>query len=180
MHLFEEMISSQSVYKGRIFDVNKDTVKLEDNTIAEREYLIHSGGVCVVPITENNEIILVKQFRYPTQEVLIEVPAGKLNIGEDHFECGKRELLEETGATANKLSYLGYIFPTPAYLTEKIHVYLATELTFSQQNLDKDEFLDVIKIPFDKAIEMIMSNEIKDAKTQVAIMKAYFYLKGGI
>jgi len=172
MHLYEKQVKSEVIHEGKIIRVTRDTVELENGQEALREVVHHSGGVCVVPITENDEIIFVKQFRYPFNDVLMEIPAGKLNYGEDHFECGKRELLEETAAVASDYQYLGVMYPTTAYLTEKIHMYLAQGLTYEEQNLDEDEFLDVVKIPFDKAIEMVMNNEIHDAKTQVAVLKA--------
>lgn len=172
MHLYEKAIDSKVIHEGRIIKVTEDTVELENGKEAKREVVHHSGGVCVVPVTDCDEIIFVKQYRYPFQDVLLEIPAGKLNYGEDHFECGKRELLEETAAIASDYKYLGVMYPTTAYLTEKIHIYLAKGLTFEQQNLDDDEFLDVVKIPFDKAIEMVMANEIPDAKTQLAVLKA--------
>lgn len=176
MHLYEKKLSSEQVYNGRIFDIIKDTVELENNTQADREVVLHSGGVCIVPVTDEGNILLVRQFRYPFEQVLTEVPAGKLNKGENHLECGRRELLEETGAVADKYTDMGLIYPTPAYLTEKIHMYIAQGLTFSKQNLDDDEFLDVISIPFEQALEMVMNNEIKDAKTQIAIMKAWLMM----
>ena len=110
-------------------------------------------------------------------DVLLEVPAGKLNEGEAHFECGKRELLEETGAMPDEYTYMGVIYPSPAYLNEQIHMYLAKGLHFTEQQLDSDEFLDVVKMPLEKAFELVVSNEIKDAKSQIAIMRAFFMLK---
>ena len=172
MHLYEKTLDSMVIHDGKIISLTKDTVELENGQNAIREVVHHNGGVCVVPITENNEIIFVKQFRYPFKEILLEIPAGKLDKGEDHYDCGKRELLEETGAVASEMTYLGVMYPTTGYLTEKIHMYFAKGLTFTKQKLDDDEFLDVVKIPFEKAVEMIMSNEIPDAKTQVAILKA--------
>ncbi len=173
MHLYEKTISSKTAYEGKIFKIKSDTVLLENNTEAIREVIMHHGGVCVVPVTDENEIIMVRQFRYPFADIITEIPAGKLNPGEDHFECGRRELLEETGMTAESMTYIGYTTPLPAYCTEKIHLYIAKGLTFSSQSLDADEFLDVIKIPFEKAVDMVINNELTDAKTQVAIMKAW-------
>ena len=177
MHLSEKTLSSELIYKGRIIDLRKDTAELENGMEATRELVVHSGGVCVVPITDNGEILFVKQFRYPFKEVLIEIPAGKLNPGEDHYECGKRELSEETGADCRIYKYLGVMYPSVAYLTEKIHMYLAAGLTFSERHLDEDEFLDVMSVPMDKAYEMVMSGEIKDGITQVAVLKAWCLLK---
>lgn len=171
MHLFEKQIDSRQVFDGKIIEVTEDTAELEDGSFAKREVVKHSGGVCVLPLTDDNEILFVRQFRYPHGKVLLEIPAGKLNYGEDHYTCGLRELKEETGCTAEHYSYLGCLYPTPAYCSEVIHIYLAKGLTGGEQSLDEDEFLDVEKIPLDKAVEMVMNNEIEDAKTQLAILK---------
>ena len=172
MHLFEKTVTSELIFDGKIITVKKDTAELENGEIVNRELVVHPGGVCVVPINENGEVLMVKQFRYPFQEALVEVPAGKLEVGEDHREAGLRELREETGAVCEKFEYLGVCYPSVAYLTEKIHMYLATGLTFENQDLDDDEFLDVIKIKLEDAVEMVMNNELPDAKTQCAILKA--------
>lgn len=177
MHLNEKTLKSELIYEGKVVKLYRDDVLLENDCKALREVIKHPGGVCVVPLTENNEVIFVSQFRYPTGKVLTEIPAGKLEWGEDHFTCGKRELKEETGCTAKKYDYLGYLLPTPAYDTEIIHMYLARELSQSDQKLDDDEFLDLKRVPFDKAIEMIFSGEITDAKTQLALLKTKFLLE---
>lgn len=171
MHLQEKTITSDTVYEGRIFTIVHDTAELENGETAIRDVLLHSGGVCVIPVTDNNEIFMVKQFRYPFREVTTEIPAGKLEKGESHYECGRRELVEETGFTCTEYIYLGEIYPTPAYNTEIIHVYLARGLNLKEQNLDDDEFLDVEKIPLTQAVEMVMDGRIKDAKTQIAVLK---------
>ena len=176
MHLFEEQVEGKQIFDGRIIKVSEDIAKLEDGTLARREVVRHSGGVCVVPLTDNNEVLFVRQFRYPHSKVLLEIPAGKLNYGEDHYACGIRELKEETGCSANEYSYLGCLYPTPAYCSEVIHMYLAKGLTSGEQSLDDDEFLEVQKIPLDKAVEMVMNNEIEDAKTQLAILKTKMLL----
>ncbi len=172
MHLQEQTVSSEVKYEGMIFTITHDTAKLENGSLAGRDVLHHTGGVCVIPVTENNEIYLVRQFRYPFKEVTVEIPAGKLDAGEDHAECGRRELLEETGLNCSEYVYLGKLYPVPAYDTEIIHIYLARGLSFDKQNLDEDEFLDVEKVPLAKAVEMVMDGEILDAKTQIAILKA--------
>lgn len=172
MHLSEKKISGEQVFSGRVIDLSVDKVELEDGKIATRELITHPGGVCVVPINEKGEVYMVKQFRYPFQQVLLEIPAGKLEKGEDHRLCGIRELKEEIGAQAGSFEYLGCLYPTVAYDTEMIHMYLARELTFGEQDLDEGEFIDVIKMPFEKAVEMVMNNEIPDAKTQLALLKA--------
>lgn len=172
MHLFEKTVTSELIFDGKIITVKKDTAELENGEIVNRELVVHPGGVCVVPINENGEVLMVKQFRYPFKEALTELPAGKLEVGEDHREAGLRELREETGAVCENFEYLGVCYPSVAYLTEKIHMYLATGLTFENQDLDEDEFLDVVKIKLEDAVEMIMNNELPDAKTQCAILKA--------
>ncbi len=170
---FEETLSSKQIFKGKVIDVRHDEVLLENGEKAMREVVYHNGGVCVLPLCENGDVIFVKQFRYPYREEVLELPAGKLNLGEEPFESGKRELKEETGATAKKYTDLGKLYVSPGYASEIIHMYLAEELEFSEQNLDEDEFLDVIKIPLEKAVEMVLKNEIVDAKSQTAILKTY-------
>lgn len=177
MHLEEKTLDSKFIYDGKVVKLYKDEVLLENDKTASREVIKHPGGVCVVPLTEDNQIIFVTQFRYPHKKVLLEIPAGKLEWGEDHFACGKRELKEETGCIAEKYDYLGVLLPTPAYDTEVIHMYLARGLSQKEQKLDEDEFLEVSRIPFDKAVEMVMNNEITDAKTQLAILKAKLLLE---
>ncbi len=172
MHLFEKTVESEPIFDGKIIKVKKDKAELENGEIVNRELVIHPGGVCIVAVTDEDEILMVKQFRYPFQTVLTEIPAGKLEFGEDHREAGLRELKEETGAACEKFEYLGVCYPSVAYLTEKIHMYLATGLSFDKQKLDADEFLDVIRVKFEDAVKMVMNNEIPDAKTQCAILKA--------
>ena len=172
MHLQEKTTGSETVYEGKIFTVTHDIAELENGAEAVRDVILHNGGVCVIPVTNENEIFLVKQFRYPFREVTAEVPAGKLEKGESHAECGKRELLEETGCTCTEYAYLGEMYPTPAYNSEITHIYLARGLNFEKQNLDDDEFLDVEKIPLSEAVQLVMDGKLKDGKTQIAILKA--------
>lgn len=171
MHLEEKTLSGEQKFDGKVVKLFVDQVELEDGSRAIREVIKHPGGVCVVPINEQNEIYMVKQFRYPFSQVLTEIPAGKLEPGEDHRECGIRELREEIGATAGRFEYLGCLYPTVAYDTEVIHMYLARELSFGDQSLDEDEFIDVVKMPFEQALQLVYENKLPDAKTQVAILK---------
>lgn len=173
MHLSEETISVEEIYKGKILDVTRDTVILENGEKTFREVIHHNGGVCVVPLTDEGEVIFVKQFRYPFKKVLTEIPAGKLEKGENPLECGIRELKEEVGAKAKEIIPLGCLYPTVAYDTEIIYMYLAKGLTFSEQSLDEDEFLDIVKIPLEDAYKMAMNGELPDSKTQLAILKTY-------
>ncbi len=170
-HLNETQIDSTLLFDGKIIRVEKDTVQLEDGTQAFREVVRHPGGVCILALTDENEVLFVRQYRYPHAAVTMEIPAGKLEYGEDPETCGKRELLEECGCTAKEFSYLGKLFPTPAYDAEVIYMYLAKGLEYADQHLDEGEFLDVERIPLDEAVRMVLEDAIPDAKTQLAIMK---------
>lgn len=170
-HLNETTIDSTVLFDGKIIRVERDNVLLEDGTKAFREVVRHPGGVCVLALTDAEEVLLVRQFRYPHNAVTVEIPAGKLEYGEDPETCGKRELLEECGCTAREFTYLGKLFPTPAYDAEVIHVYLARGLEYADQRLDEGEFLDVERMPFDAAVRMVLEDQFPDAKTQVAILK---------
>ena len=171
MDLTEKTLKEVYVFHGRIINVRSDRVLLPNGHESGREVVEHNGGVCVAPLTENEELIFVRQFRYPYKEVLLELPAGKLEKGEDPFEAGKRELLEETGAKAGRYQELGRLYPSPGYCAEIIYLYMAEELSFYEQNPDEDEFLEVEKIPLAQALEMVMRGEIPDSKTQVLILK---------
>lgn len=177
MRLFEKHLSTEHIFSGKVIGVKVDEVLLENGKKAFREVVMHTGGVCIIPVDTQGNVYMVRQFRYPYSKALLEVPAGKINEGEDPLECGKRELLEEVGATAKEYQNLGDMYPTPAYDNEKIYMYLATGLTFSKQNLDEDEFLEVEKIPLDTLVNMVMSGEICDGKTQIAILKASQIMK---
>lgn len=168
---YEQTENVQGIFSGKIITVHHDDVTLVDGTSAKREIVDHPGGVGIVSLTDNNEVLLVRQFRYPYKEVIYEIPAGKLERGEDPFEAGKREFGEECGATAECFEDLGMIYPTPGYCSEIIHLYCATGLTFGNQHLDDDEFLDVIKMPLGECVSRIMSGEIKDAKTIIGVLK---------
>ena len=177
MNLKETTKSQEYMFKGRIINLRRDVAILPDGSEANREVVEHNGGVCVLPLTENDEIIFVKQFRYPYMEELLEIPAGKRDSkDEEPLSCGKRELKEETGAESDNFVFLGELYPSPGYVNEVIYMYYADGLTYGECDPDDDEFLDLVKIPFDKAVEMVVSGEIKDAKTQAAILKVA-YLK---
>ena len=172
MNLEEKQISAEYMYKGKIISLRRDKALLPNGNTATREVVEHNGGVCVAALTDNDEVLFVRQFRYPYMEIIPEIPAGKRDSAEeDPFECGRRELKEETGATAEKFIPLGKLYPSPGYCGEIIWMYAATGLSYGEQNPDDDEFLTVEKIPLDKAVEMILSGEISDAKTQAAVLK---------
>ena len=178
MDFTEKPLKQDYLYRGKIVNLRVDNAELPDGTTALREVIEHPGGVCVAALTEKEELLFVEQFRYPYMETVLELPAGKLEYGEDPFEAGKRELLEETGAAAENYRDLGKLYPTPSYCGEIIHMYLAENLTFSEQHLDEDEFLEVRRIPLEEAFQMVMRNEIRDSKTQVGILKTYQLVKG--
>lgn len=180
MNLIEKQLKSEYYYKGKIVSLRIDDALLPNGQTAKREIIEHNGGVCVAALDSENNLLMVKQFRYPYGEVIYEIPAGKRNsLYEDPLLCGMRELKEETGATAEKYTFLGELYPTPGYCSEIIWIYAATNLSFGDAQPDEDEFLSVEKIPFQKALEMVLSNEIKDAKTQVAILKLNLLIKNG-
>ncbi len=180
MELFEKTVEKNYVYEGKIINVRRDKAELHNGNPCTREVVEHNGGVCVAALTENKELIFVRQFRYPYMEVVLELPAGKLEKGEDPFEAGKRELEEETGTVAGKYYDLGKFYPTPGYCGEIIHLYAASDLTATQMNPDEDEFLEVEKIHIDKAVDMVINNEIRDGKTIALIMKVAEMLRRGI
>lgn len=180
MELFEKKTAETKIYDGKIISVHVDDIELENGEPAKREVVDHPGGVTVVALTEKNEVILVRQFRYPYGEVLLEIPAGKLEKGEDPFEAAKREQLEETGTTGENYIYLGDLYPTPGYCGEIIRIWACRAVSQSAQNLDEDEFLEVEKIPLAKAVEMVLDNKIPDAKTQTGILKADALVKKGL
>lgn len=176
---FEQTEESAGIFSGRIITVHEDTVQLVDGTQAKREIVDHNGGVAIVGMTDEGEALLVRQFRAPYKEVLYEIPAGKLEKGEDPFEAAKREFQEECGCTAENFQYIGELYPTPGYCSEIIRLYYATGLEFGEQNLDEDERLDVYRVPLDEAFSRCMNGEIKDAKTQIGIMKVREMLNNG-
>lgn len=171
MNLKETPISQDYAYKGKIVKLRVDDALLPNGKVAKREVVEHNGGVCVAALTDKREILLVKQFRYPYGEIIYEIPAGKRDGNEEPLVCGKRELKEETGATAERFIPLGELYPTPGYCGEIIWMFAAFGLSFGEQNPDEDEFLEAEHVPFEKAVEMVLKGEIKDAKTQTAILK---------
>lgn len=176
--LIERKRSSQSVFDGKVLHVFCDEVELPDGKIATREYAKHIGAVAVVPLTDKNEVICVRQFRYALGRTVLEIPAGKLDFyTEDYQEAALRELREETGATCRKLQFIGDLATSPALIDEVIHMYLARGLSFGETDPDDDEFLDVIKIPLEVLVEMVMDGRVKDAKTQAAILKTRWILE---
>lgn len=175
--LREVQTASEDIYNGRILNVKKDTVRLPNGDTSTRELIRHVGAVCVIPVTAENEVIIERQYRYPYDAVITEIPAGKLDSKqEDRLSAAKRELREETGFSADEWIELGSFYPAAAYSDEYITMYLARELHQGKQELDKDEFLNVMKVPLAELIDAVMAGEIPDAKTQTAILKAARFL----
>ena len=178
--LTEQQAASREIFNGKILHVFEDTVILPNGQHASREYLRHVGAVCIVPLLDDGQVLLERQYRYPVGEVIVEIPAGKLNFKEeDPREAAARELLEETGAVAGELTELGRFLPACAYSDEDIHMYLARDLTFREQKLDDDEFLNVFTMPLEQAVEEVLSGRIPDAKTQTALMKVWLLRQQG-
>ena len=179
MKLEEKTIKSTQVYDGCLLKIYRDEVLLPDGNTSVREYNKHPGAVCVVPITKENEVLMVRQYRYPSRQVMLEIPAGKLEKGETPLENCKRELKEETGAEGYSFTTLGGYVGLCAYSDELVHMYMCRVDDCGEQSLDEDEFLNVEKIPLQKAVDMVMKNEIPDGKTQSLILKAFLKLKEG-
>ena len=170
--LREIQVDREEIFEGAIVHLVRDTVVIPNGARATREVCLHHGAVCVVPLTEDGEVIMERQFRYPFGKVLWEIPAGKLDKDEyDHLEAAKRELREETGYTAEKFTCIGDFYPSPAILSENIRMYIAEGLKKGEQDLDEDEFLDIVKVPLDEVVRMILDGEITDGKTQAAVLK---------
>lgn len=171
--IFEEKkISSERIYEGAILNLRRDTVTVPSGT-AYREIVEHNGAVAIVPIKDDGKIVMVKQFRYPSGQVLLEIPAGKIDKGETIPEnTARRELREETGYTAEKLHYLGKLNPSVAYTEEVIHLYAATGLTEGETEFDEDEALDIVEYDYDEAFSMAASGHLVDAKTVAGIFMA--------
>ena len=176
---FEKTLDSDTRFEGRVFTLTVDTVELENGRTSTREVVHHNGGACIAALTENDEVYLVRQFRYAFGQELWELPAGKLEKGEDPFEAAKRELGEECGLTAEHFVDLGPVYPTVGYCTEIIYCWAATGLTPCDMHLDEDEFLTPEKVPFDRAVEMVLSGEIRDSKTAIALVKIKARRDGG-
>ena len=171
--LREVQVSSETVFDGAILHVRRDNVALPNGNPANREVIRHIGAVCVIPVTEDDQVIVERQYRYPIDRVITEIPAGKLDSREeDRLSAIKRELWEETGYTAEEWISLGDFHPAPAYSDEYISMYMARKLHAGARHLDEDEFLDVMTVPLKELVEDVMEGRISDAKTQTAVLKA--------
>ena len=174
MELAEQTVSSALVYSGRFLKVYRDEARLPDGAAAVREVVRHPGSVVVVPVDEAGNVHLVRQYRYPCARVLLEVPAGKLEPGEEAQEAAARELLEETGARAEEWLPLGRLLPTPGFCDEVQYIYLARGLHVGKARPDEDEFLEQVVMPMDEACAMALDGRIEDAKTVAALLRARY------
>lgn len=168
----EKVLSTEKIFDGKIITVRVDSVELPNGNKSKREIVEHHGGVGMIAVTPEREVFMVTQYRIAAKSMMLEIPAGKLELGEDPLEAGIRELEEETGYKANKIVPLGVYYATPGYCEEKLSLYLATDLEFVGQHLDENEFLNVSKFPLDELYNMVMDNKIYDCKTAIAILKA--------
>lgn len=177
-NLQEIQVSSETIYDGNVLHVREDMVELPNKNLASRELIRHIGAVCIIPVTDDGKVIVERQFRYPVNRVILEIPAGKLDrADEDRLEAAKRELREETGMTAEKWTDIGEYLPAPAYSDERITMYLATGLHSGEQDLDDDEFLEVFRVPLKELVDDVMAGKISDGKTQIAVLKAWEIMK---
>ena len=176
MDYTERTLRKINGYKGVIVDVDLDRVSLPDGKEALREVVSHPGGVGIIAIDGDGSAICVRQFRYCFREHLLEIPAGKLEHGEDPMDCAVRELSEETGISAGHIVPLGSIYPSPGFCREVLYLYLATELKQGEAHPDAGEFLDIVRVPFGELVDKCMSGEIRDGKTVAAALKAKIYL----
>ncbi len=174
---FKEVLKERKdVFSGKVFSVSKETVILPDGREAQREIVNHNGGVCVIPV-DGDCVYMVRQYRRGVDCMCLEFPAGKLEKDEDIYQAGLRELKEEIGACAGKYEFIGKIYPTPAYCSEIIHMFIAEELTIGEQNPDDDEFLIVEKIKIAELLNMVEKGLISDAKTVIGAYKLKKFLK---
>ena len=177
-HLREERVSGEDIHGGIFLNMKRDQVRLPDGQLAVREYLTHPGAVAIVAILDDGRVLLERQFRYPIAKACIEIPAGKLEVGEDHLLCAQRELEEETGYTAKKWSYIRRIHPVISYSTELIDIYLAEGLVPGKSKLDDEEFLDVFAAPLEQLLAWIEEGEITDVKTTISAYWLDRYRRG--
>ena len=177
MTFCERTISSDKKFDGKIFSVRVESVELPDNKTGYREFVDHPGGVGVLALTDDNKILMVSQYRKAIEKEILEIPAGKLEKGEDPLVCGMRELEEETGYRAKEMVSLGFLYPSPGFANEVTHLYLAWGLEKTATNPDEDEYLDILEVTPEEIYSKIMANEINDAKTVIGFFKAMEYIK---
>jgi ADP-ribose pyrophosphatase len=178
MEFTEKTIESEYIYNGKILNLRRDKVKIPGGRESYREIVEHNGGGAILAINEKKEIIMVRQFRKPFEEVLLEIPAGKLEKDENPLDCGIRELEEETGFKAKHMELMNVIYPSPGFSDEKLYIYFCDEMEKTSTNYDEDEIIQIEYIPYDRAVDMIYKKEIADAKSITGILMAGKYIKG--
>ncbi len=176
-HLIEKPIATEQIFQGNYMQLHRDTVELPDGKLATREYIRHSGAVAILAVDKDNKLVMERQYRHPVAKVIYEIPAGKLNPHEDELCCGRRELVEETGYVALNWQLLGECLPCVGYSSERIVYYLATDLSFTEQNLDDGEFLEVVLEPLENIFALAFSGKIVDSKTLAGLMLLYGHLQ---
>lgn len=179
MELNEKVLSTERLFQGVILGLRRDTVQLPNGKTAFREVAEHPGGVAIVALTEEGDVMLVSQYRYPFGRKMLEIPAGKREVGEPPFVTAQRELMEEVGAEADKWYDLGTMLPSPGCYNEEVYIYMAEGLRFSAPCPDEDEFLAIEKMPLADLVELCLRGEVADAKTVVGALKAYTLLQQG-
>lgn len=176
---FEKKLSENTVFTGRVFSVSVDQVSLENGKQGEREVLHHHGGACIAALTPENEIYMIRQFRYAMGQELWELPAGKLEPGEDPEKAAHRELAEECGLMAGTMRDIGPVYPSVGYDSEIIYCYLAQNLTPCEMHLDEDEFLTPVKMPLKDAVDLVMNGQVPDSKTSTCLLKLWYLQQNG-
>lgn len=171
-NLIEQTVSSEMIYQGKIISLRRDKVKLPNGAQSYREVVVHRGAIAVVPVLEGSTVVMVRQFRQPAGQVLLEIPAGTLELDEEPVCCAERELQEEIGYKPGKLRLLFSSYLAPGYSSEMLHTFLAEELTISRVENDEDEFIETVNLPLDRAVEMVLAGQIKDAKTICGVLAA--------
>lgn len=171
--LIETTVSSKEVFRGRLLHVFLDEARLPDGSVSTREWIKHPGASAVLPVFQNGDVMMVRQFRYPVKQIFYEVPAGKIDTGETADSTARRELREEAGLQCSDFAYLGHFYPCIGYSDEVIHLYIAWNIESFGQQVDDDEFLLKEKIPFDEAVHMVYSGEISDGKTAVTLLRGW-------
>lgn len=173
---FEVKMDSKEIFNGKIINVTLDTVKLENGKTSFREIVHHNGGAGIIAINSSLEVALVRQYRYAMNKEMLEIPAGKIEVGEEPMQTAIRELEEEAACRAEIFEPFGTVIPTCAYCTETIYIFFATGLTLTEQNLDPDEFVDIVWMPLEEAVKKVISGEITDSKTSFALLKTQYLL----
>lgn len=170
--MHEKTLNSVRLYEGKVISLRVDTVELPDQKYSKREIVEHAGAAAVVPITTDGQVVLVRQFRKPMEEIMLEIPAGRLELKETPENCALRELAEETGYSVGSVEPLTIYYPSPGFSTERIHIFLASDLTEGRATPDEDEYLEVVTMPMEEALSMILDGSIKDSKTIIGLLMA--------